>query len=261
MYAKKLTLENDDKPIKLIHEKTRGISLNKYLADAEVASRRGAEAIIQAQRVKIDGLVAKLGDRVYDHQTVSLDDQPVKPIQQKVYYILNKPKGIVCTTELVEDNIIEYMNVNEKIFPVGRLDKDSTGLIILTNDGDIVNKILRNEFGHEKEYVVTVDKPLEPSFLNYMKEGVVIYNQKKNTYQQTLPCEIKALDEYRFSITLKEGMNRQIRRMTQALGYHVEALERIRVMNFNLDGLPIGYYRDLTNDELIYLKEHLVNVK
>ena len=261
MYAKRISEIHNGQDVTITHEKTKGISINKYLADAEIASRRGAETLIKDGRVKIDQVVAKLGDRVLEHQVVTLDNKEITPVTTKVYYILNKPKGIVCTTEPLDGNIVDYMNVEKKIFPVGRLDKDSTGLILLTNDGDIVNKILRNEFGHEKEYVVTTDKPLTESFLNYMRNGVVIYNQKRNTYQQTLPCEIKKLSDNSFSIILKEGMNRQIRRMTQALGYQVESLTRIRVMNFTLDGIQEGYYRHLTQAELLDLKNQLVEVK
>ncbi|PKK86933.1 MAG: 23S rRNA pseudouridine synthase F [Tenericutes bacterium HGW-Tenericutes-8] len=202
MYAKKLQIEATNQ-VTLTHEKSRGISINKYLSDAGIASRRGAEVIIKANRVKIGDALAKLGDRVFD-QTVTLDDEVVKPIENKLYLLLNKPVGIVCSTEKLPDNIVDYMNLDETIFPVGRLDKDSSGLILMTNDGDIVNKILRNEFGHEKEYIVTVNKPITKDFIDYMSNGVVIYNQKKNTYQQTEPCVVTQISEDTFKIILTQ---------------------------------------------------------
>ena len=178
MYAKKLQTE-EQTTVTLQHEKPRGVSINKYLADAGVSSRRGAEVIIKDLRVKIDGTTAKLGDRVQEGQAVTLDDVKLNVIKEKLYLILNKPEGIVCTTENLEHNVVSFMNLEETVFPVGRLDKDSSGLIIMTNDGDIVNKILRNEFGHEKEYLVRVDKDITPEDLDHIRNGVVIYNQKK----------------------------------------------------------------------------------
>jgi pseudouridine synthase len=258
MYAKKLQIEETNE-VTLTHEKSRGTSINKYLSDAGIASRRGAEVIIKANRVKIAGVIAKLGDRVTD-EIVTLDDEVIQPIDKKLYLLLNKPVGIVCSTEKLADNIVDYMNLDETIFPVGRLDKDSSGLIIMTNDGDIVNKILRNEFGHEKEYVVTVDKTITKDFIDYMSNGVVIYNQKKNTYQQTEPCVVEKLSDDTFRIILTQGMNRQIRRMTLAMGYHVVELKRVRIMHLTTEDLPIGYYRALTDQELILLKQQLDGV-
>lgn len=260
MYAKKLQTE-EQTTVTLQHEKPRGVSINKYLADAGVSSRRGAEVIIKDLRVKIDGTTAKLGDRVQEGQAVTLDDVKLNVIKEKLYLILNKPEGIVCTTENLEHNVVSFMNLEETVFPVGRLDKDSSGLIIMTNDGDIVNKILRNEFGHEKEYLVRVDKDITPEDLDHIRNGVVIYNQKKNTYQLTDPCIVRPQGSDVFSIILKQGMNRQIRRMTLALNYHVVSLERIRVMHLTLDDIPVGYYRSLSTDELVKLKEQLQDVK
>lgn len=260
MYARKLQTE-EQTTVTLQHEKPRGVSINKYLADAGVSSRRGAEVIIKDLRVKIDGTTAKLGDRVQEGQAVTLDDVKLNVIKEKLYLILNKPEGIVCTTENLEHNVVSFMNLEETVFPVGRLDKDSSGLIIMTNDGDIVNKILRNEFGHEKEYLVRVDKDITPEDLDHIRNGVVIYNQKKNTYQLTDPCIVRPQGSDVFSIILKQGMNRQIRRMTLALNYHVVSLERIRVMHLTLDDIPVGYYRSLSTDELVKLKEQLQDVK
>lgn len=258
MFAKKL-VQDETPSIALDHERTTGISINKYLADCGIASRRASEVIIKSNRVTIDGVVAKLGDRVYEGQKVCVDNVQISPITDKKYYLLNKPIGIICTVEPVIDNIRTYMNLDEQLFPVGRLDKDSSGIIIMTNDGDIVNKILRSEFGHEKEYVVQVDKPFDKAFIDYMQNGVMIYNLKKNTYQMTEKTIVKVLSDDTFSIILKQGLNRQIRRMTQALGYQVIGLKRIRIMHLNDDGLPIGYYRHLTLDELTQLKEHLID--
>lgn len=259
-HAKRLTQVFQSEDVKIEHIKEKGISINKYIADSGYCSRRKADELIASGIVSLNGVVATLGMRVEKNDIVKVNDTLIKPIEDKVYIVLNKPEGIVCTTERhIENNIVDYMNLDEVIFPIGRLDKDSKGLILLTNDGDIVNKILRAEYGHEKEYSVEVDKPLTKAFIDYMEQGVVIFNLKTKKYQQTEPCKIIQEDETHFRIILKQGMNRQIRRMTTALGYEVVTLERIRIMHVTKTGLPLGYYRYLTNDELKELNRAIQN--
>lgn len=200
----------------------------------------------------INGTVAELGSQAEPGDDVRVDGKPIKVEQQNVYIALNKPIGITSTTEKhIKGNIVDFVNHPLRIFHIGRLDKDSSGLILLTNDGDIVNEILRAENKHEKEYIVTVDKPLTASFIKDMSSGVEILDTK------TLPCNVEQLTKYTFNITLMQGLNRQIRRMCSALGYEVRDLHRIRIMNIHLDGLAIGQWRDLTEDELTELFKEL----
>ncbi|MGE6377620.1 23S rRNA pseudouridine(2604) synthase RluF [Peribacillus muralis] len=219
--------------------------INKYISESGITSRRGADKWIAEGRVTINGAVAELGSQAQLGDDVRVDGKPIKVEQQNVYIALNKPIGITSTTEKhIKGNIVDFVNHPLRIFHIGRLDKDSSGLILLTNDGDIVNEILRAENKHEKEYIVTVDKPLTASFIKEMSSGVEILDTK------TLPCKVKQLTKYTFNITLMQGLNRQIRRMCSALGYEVRDLHRIRIMNIHLDGLALGQWRDLTEDEL-----------
>ncbi|MED3687876.1 23S rRNA pseudouridine(2604) synthase RluF [Peribacillus butanolivorans] len=222
--------------------------INKYISESGITSRRGADKWIAEGRVTINGSVAELGSQAELGDDVRVDGNPIKVEQQNVYIALNKPIGITSTTEKhIKGNIVDFVNHPLRIFHIGRLDKDSSGLILLTNDGDIVNEILRAENKHEKEYIVTVDKPLTSSFIQDMASGVEILGTK------TLPCKIKQLNRNTFNITLMQGLNRQIRRMCSALGYEVRDLHRIRIMNIHLDGLALGQWRDLTKDELTEL--------
>ncbi|MFE0502931.1 23S rRNA pseudouridine(2604) synthase RluF [Peribacillus butanolivorans] len=219
--------------------------INKYISESGITSRRGADKWIAEGRVTINGSVAELGSQAEPGDDVRVDGNPIKVEQQNVYIALNKPIGITSTTEKhIKGNIVDFVNHPLRVFHIGRLDKDSSGLILLTNDGDIVNEILRAENKHEKEYIVTVDKPLTSTFIQDMASGVEILGTK------TLPCKIKQLNKYTFNITLMQGLNRQIRRMCSALGYEVRDLHRIRIMNIHLDGLALGQWRDLTKDEL-----------
>jgi 23S rRNA pseudouridine2604 synthase len=221
------------------------LRINKYISESGITSRRGADKWIAEGRVTINGSVAELGSQAEPGDDVRVDGNPIKVEQQNVYIALNKPIGITSTTEKhIKGNIVDFVNHPLRVFHIGRLDKDSSGLILLTNDGDIVNEILRAENKHEKEYIVTVDKPLTSSFIQDMASGVEILGTK------TLPCKIKQLNKYTFNITLMQGLNRQIRRMCSALGYEVRDLHRIRIMNIHLDGLALGQWRDLTKDEL-----------
>lgn len=224
-------------------EKTR---INKYLSEVGYCSRRAADKLLEEGRIKINGQIPELGTKVSDDDVVEVDGKPIRESEDKPIYIaFNKPVGIVCTTDTKReiDNIIEYINHPKRIFPIGRLDKPSEGLILLTNDGDIVNKILRGKNNHEKEYLVRVDKPLNSKFLEKMRNGVPILDTV------TKKCEVERIDDMTFRIVLTQGLNRQIRRMCEFLGYEVIKLKRIRIMNIKLD-LPVGKWRDLSDDEL-----------
>jgi 23S rRNA pseudouridine2604 synthase len=226
------------------------IRVNKYLSDAGICSRREADKHIAAGEVTVDGVIAEMGTKVEPGQVVLLKGKPVSLDEHLVLIALNKPRGIVCTTDRREkDNIIDFLNYGKRIYPIGRLDKESEGLILLTNDGNIVNKILRAGNYHEKEYIVTVNKPITAQFLKGMAEGVPILDTV------TLPCKIKALSKDTFQIILTQGLNRQIRRMCEYFDYKVLSLKRIRIMNINLGYLQLGGYRNITEKEIAGLNE------
>jgi len=223
--------------------------LNKAIGDSGFCSRRQADAYIEQGVVTINGNVATLGDRVMPGDEIRVNGERIEENENDVYIAFNKPVGITCTgNPKVKDNVIDYINHKERIFYIGRLDKPSEGLLLLTNDGDIVNKILRASNEHEKEYVVYVDKPITQQFLRQMRNGVPILDTV------TKKCEVEQLSRYSFRIILIQGLNRQIRRMCNYLGYEVESLKRIRVMNIELGDLPIGKWRNLTPEELLRLK-------
>ncbi len=228
-------------------EKTR---INKYLSEVGFCSRREADRLLEQGRITINGLVPEMGTKVSDDDEIFVDGVNIKKTEEKpVYIALNKPVGIVCTTDTKRerDNIIEFVNHPKRIFPIGRLDKPSEGLILLTNDGDIVNKILRSRNNHGKEYIVRVDRPITPKFLMQMRGGIPILDTVTNK------CEVEQIDNLSFRIVLTQGLNRQIRRMCEFCGYEVKKLKRIRVLNIKLD-LPIGKWRDLTEVEVNELK-------
>ncbi len=230
------------------------ISLNKYISDTGLCSRREADKLIEAGRVVINTQVARKGNRVQSTDQVYLDGVLLKNKVKPVYIALNKPVGIVCTTDTNEpDNIIDYMAYPERIFPIGRLDKMSQGLILLTNDGDIVNKILRAGNYHEKEYVVTVNKSIDLAFVKTMATGVPILETV------TRPCKVQKIDDVTFRITLTQGLNRQIRRMCEYLGYQVKSLTRVRIMEIKLDGIAYDSWRYLTDHEIDRLMEMVSN--
>lgn len=236
--------------ITIQHEKKETTRLNKYISSSGFCSRREADRHIESGNVYIDGIQAVLGDVVSDGQVVKVKEHVIQPKQKFVYIALHKPTGITCTTDQsIPGNICDFMGYPELIFPIGRLDKDSSGLILMSNDGDIVNKILRANHHHEKEYIVKVDKRLQEKDLQMLRKGIQIYNPVQNTYQVTNPAKVKKLGERTFTIILTQGLNRQIRRMCTALGYHVVALQRVRVMNIHLD-LKVGEWRYLTSEEL-----------
>jgi 23S rRNA pseudouridine2604 synthase len=219
--------------------------LNKFISETGVCSRREADAWIAAGRVTVNGTVAGLGVQVGEGDEVCVDGRRVGAARRHVYLALNKPVGITCTTERhVPGNIVDFVRHRERIFPIGRLDKDSEGLILLTNNGDIVNDILRSENEHEKEYVVTIDRPVTDDFLAGMAAGVPILGTV------TKPCRTARVDRNSFRIVLTQGLNRQIRRMCEQFGCKVRRLQRVRVINVTLDGLPVGRWRDLSRAEL-----------
>ncbi|MEW4308050.1 23S rRNA pseudouridine(2604) synthase RluF [Rossellomorea marisflavi] len=226
--------------------------INKYISEAGKASRRGADRLIEDGRVTINGKRATIGDQVNPGDNVVVDGNPIWVARNNVYIALNKPVGITSTTEKgVKGNIVDLVNHPLRIFNIGRLDKDSEGLILMTNDGDIVNEILRSENQHEKEYIVSVDKPITPEFVKKMSEGVKILGTT------TLPCKVEQLSKFDFQITLTQGLNRQIRRMCEVLGYNVYRLQRTRIMNIQLGKLPPGQWRDLSKKEKTQLFREL----
>ncbi len=225
--------------------------INKYLSEAGYCSRREADKLIDQGRVTINGEIPEMGTKISQDDIVRVDGKPIsKKEDDHVYIAFNKPVGIVCTTDagVEKDNIIDYINYPKRIFPIGRLDKASEGLIFLTNDGDIVNKILRARNNHEKEYVVTVNKPISSTFIDRMSMGIPILDTV------TKKCEVERLGNYDFRIVLTQGLNRQIRRMCESLGYEVTSLKRVRIMNVSLD-VPVGEWRDLTEEELQTINE------
>lgn len=231
---------------------TQGIRLNKYVADSGYCSRREADRIITEGRVRIDGRVGVLGDRVLPGMTVTVDNQPIATQSEKVYLALNKPIGIVCTTDPREPmNVVDYLDYPVRIFPVGRLDKDSSGLLLMTSDGEIVNRLLRAAGGHEKEYEVEVDRPVTKEFLEGMMKGVPILDTV------TLPCKVRRTGERSFNIIIVQGLNRQIRRMCEYFGYNVRSLRRIRIMNIRLGNMKPGQWRELTQAEFAELTRQL----
>ncbi|MEP7145069.1 MAG: pseudouridine synthase [Ferruginibacter sp.] len=220
-------------------------SLNKYISETGFCSRREADKYIEMGRVTINGNVAIKGNRVLPVDTVEIDGEPVKKKHKTVYLVFNKPVGITCTTDLKDKhNIISFINYKSRIFPVGRLDKASEGLIFLTNDGDIVNKVLRAGNNHEKEYVVTTEKPINSGFVEKMSNGIRILDRV------TKKCFVKQEGKNRFRIILTQGLNRQIRRMCLALGHTVTTLKRVRIMNITLADLPVGKWRYFTPGEI-----------
>ncbi|MBT8314749.1 MAG: 23S rRNA pseudouridine(2604) synthase RluF [Maribacter sp.] len=220
--------------------------INKYLSEVGYCSRRAADKLIDQGRITINGKIPQMGTKIVPGDEVRVDGELIsEPKERPVYLAFNKPVGIVCTTDtrVEKDNIIDFINYPKRIFPIGRLDKPSEGLIFLTNDGDIVNKILRARNHHEKEYLVTVDKPITKKFLAEMANGVPILDTV------TRKCAVEEIDKYQFKIILTQGLNRQIRRMCEYLGYRVKKLKRTRIMNVKLD-IPLGKWRDLTAKEL-----------
>jgi len=226
-------------------DQQNGISLNKFISSTGFCSRREADKLIEAGSVTVNGMQPKLGNRVSDADVIKIDGKPLKQKEKTIYIAFNKPIGVSSTTDRKDKyNIIDYLHHPKRIFPIGRLDKPSEGLIFLTNDGDIVNKILRAGNNHEKEYIVTVDKPVSPEFIQRMSNGIKILDTV------TQKCFVKQESKYVFKIILTQGLNRQIRRMCEALNYHVTKLVRVRIMNISLSGIALGKWRYLTQPEI-----------
>ena len=230
--------------------------INKYLSEVGYCSRRGADRLIEEGKVTINGKISEIGTKVDEGDNVEVEGQRIVKSKRKqnIYLVFNKPVGIVCTTDqrLESQNIIDFINYPSRIFPIGRLDKLSEGLIFLTDDGDIVNKILRARNNHEKEYIVSVNRPINRDFVQTMSNGVEILGTI------TKNCFVKQLGPKKFKIILTQGLNRQIRRMCETLGYRVKSLKRVRIMNIKLD-IPEGKYREFTKDELMELNQLLEN--
>ncbi len=225
------------------------VRLNKYLSELGFCSRREADKLLEQGRITVNGQQPEMGFKVTEKDAILVDGKPVKkPDSDHVYIVLNKPVGIVCTTDTKREknNIVDFVKHPKRIFPIGRLDKPSEGLILLTSDGDIVNKILRAKNNHEKEYIVRVDKPITAQFLKKMGGGLPILGTMTNK------CEVEQIDMLTFRIILTQGLNRQIRRMCEYLGYEVKKLKRIRIMNIHLD-VPVGKWRDVTEAEMTEL--------
>lgn len=226
-----------------------GIRINRYISSSGFCSRRKADEYVAAGVVTVDGIQAIAGTRVFSGQVVRVSGKPVFPDDDYVYIALHKPLGVTCTTDSRDkDNVIDYLHFDKRIYPIGRLDKASTGLLLLTNDGNIVNKILRAEGHHEKEYIVEVDKPLTPEFIKSMQSGVPILDRV------TMPCKIIQTGSHTFRIILMQGLNRQIRRMCEYHEYHVRKLKRTRILNIDIGFLPLGDWRYLTFKEIRDLK-------
>lgn len=235
----------------------RAIRVNKFLSEAGFCSRRKADELIDAGQVLINGLPIEIGTRMSEGDRVTVNGQLVKKSEEQFEYLaFNKPVGIVCTTDTKreKDNIIDYLNYHKRVFPIGRLDKMSEGLILLTNDGDIVNKILRSSNNHEKEYLVTVDQSISQTFVDRMSKGVPVLDT------MTKPCKVTKVNQNTFKIVLTQGLNRQIRRMCEYFNYEVITLKRLRIMNIELD-MPIGEIRHLRPDEIEQLKSSLSDSK
>ena len=237
-------------------QKKEPVRLNKYLSEAGVCSRREADRLIETGKVSVDGKRAGMGMKIYPGQTVKVGNKTVSRQDEMIVIAVNKPKGIVCTEERRErDSIVRFLNYPVRVTYIGRLDKDSRGLLLMTNNGDIINKIMRAANYHEKEYKVTVDRPLTDAFIREMSEGVHITDKEKKLDAVTRPCKVTKIGKYTFSIVLTQGLNRQIRRMCSALGYEVKKLVRTRIMNIELKDLKTGATRKLTDQELKELYE------
>lgn len=232
-------------------QSTEPVRLNKYISDAGVCSRREADRLIEAGKVRVDGKVAVQGMKVTPEQSVMVGKKKIGGKNEMVVLAVNKPVGVVCTEDMrTKNNIIQFLKYPIRVTYIGRLDKESDGLLLMTNNGDIINKMMRAGNYHEKEYLVRVNKPVTEEFIRKMSEGVHIVDKEKKLDAVTRPCKVEQTGKYKFRIILTQGLNRQIRRMSEALGYRVEELTRVRIMNIELGNLRSGEYRKLTDQEL-----------
>ena len=223
------------------------VRLNKYIADCGYCSRREADRLIGSGKVKVNGIAAEMGMRVTDEDRVEVEGRPLKREDDTILLVFNKPTGITCTTSKDDDtNVVDYIDYPKRIYPIGRLDKYSEGLLLLTNRGDLVNGIMRSRYGHEKEYIVTVDRPVDDAFLNKMSAGVYL----KELDVTTKPCKCQKVARNKFRMVITQGLNRQIRRMCEELGCRVMKLKRVRILDIQLGDLAVGEYRRATRKEL-----------
>lgn len=243
---------------------TEGVRLNKYLSDGGFCSRREADRLIEAGKVFVDGVPAVIGQKVFEGQKVTVgkaedrNKKEIKREEQLVLIALNKPNGIECTTDkLNPDNIVDFVGYKSRVFPIGRLDKNSEGLILLTNDGGLADKMMRAANYHEKEYIVTVDKPFDNEFIRRMSAGVPLKDEEHKLDTVTRKCRVERVSDRVFKIVLTQGLNRQIRRMCSYFGYNVIKLKRIRIMNIKLGDLKLGKWREITTHEIKELKAKL----
>ena len=233
-----------------------GVRINKFLSEAGVCSRREADRRIEHGEITINGKIAEMGDKVFANDEVLVNGSPIKKEEEMILLVMNKPKGIVCTAEKREkDNVIDFLKYPKRVYPIGRLDKDSEGLLLLTNNGDLVNKIMRAGNMHEKEYIVTVNKPVTDSFIRGMAGGVPLVELETTTRK----CKVEQIGKRKFRIILTQGLNRQIRRMCEYFDYRVVALERVRIMNIKLGELKSGEYRNITKEEYAVLQKMIRN--
>ena len=224
---------------------SEGVRLNKYISEAGVASRRAADRLIEEGKVTINGKPAVVGDRVYEDDIVAVEGKRISKVEEDIILVFNKPRGITCTSNPEDkDNVIDFIGYPKRIYSIGRLDKDSQGLLLMTNNGELANQVMRSRGEHEKEYIVTVDRPVTKEFVKGMSNGVPILEDRI-----TKKCFVEKIDDFTFRIILKQGLNRQIRRMCEYFGYGVIKLERVRVMNIKLGKLKEGRYRDITKEE------------
>ena len=224
---------------------SEGVRLNKYISEAGVASRRAADRLIEEGKVTINGKPAVVGDRVYEDDVVAVEGKRISKVEEDIILVFNKPRGITCTSNPEDkDNVIDFIGYPKRIYSIGRLDKDSQGLLLMTNNGELANQVMRSRGEHEKEYIVTVDRPVTKEFVKGMSNGVPILEDRI-----TKKCFVEKIDDFTFRIILKQGLNRQIRRMCEYFGYGVIKLERVRVMNIKLGKLKEGRYRDITKEE------------
>lgn len=256
LHCLEMSLNNARLPIVMVssEDEDKGVRLNKYISDSGVASRRAADRMIEEGRVTIDGRKAVLGDRVLPGADVRVDGESISPEEEDIVLAFNKPVGITCTSNPDDpDNVIDFIRYPKRIYSVGRLDKDSEGLILMTNNGELADKIMHSSSGHEKEYIVTVDKDITVPFLKEMASGVPIMGGSRVTRK----CEIEPIGKREFRIILKQGLNRQIRRMCEELGYTATGVKRIRIINIELGNMKVGRYRDLTKAERAELYKRL----
>lgn len=231
------------------------IRLNQFISSSGYCSRRKADRLIKEGKVTVNGALVKQKSMIHDDDRVEIDGEVIKVKENDIYIMLNKPPGIICTSAShIAENIIDFVNYPERIFPVGRLDRQSEGLILLTDDGSIVNQLLREENNEEKDYIVTVNRGITSLFIDCLANGVDIYNPRKKDYTTTKPCKVVQLDDHNFKITLSQGLNRQIRRMCRRFQYTVTKLKRVRIKHMTLGELPVGEWRYLSEEEIKDLK-------